>query len=184
MARNSFSTGANMRGFVDIYANNVSLVETNQINNIKNIFVDNSRIKTSNEENNVYNYNETDISDFYVSGLSSMINYCKSNFKPKNAHTGQSITYEENNYYSKKYSNSFKNKFYKIILQGDDTMPLNINKSYSRSQIDTIISKLNISTLSNFITINDISNNYFNKVDISNNYFNKIDISTNYYTIK
>ena len=50
MARNSFSTGANMRGFVDIYANNVSLVETNQINNIKNIFVDNSRIKTSNEE--------------------------------------------------------------------------------------------------------------------------------------
>jgi len=34
MARNSFSTGANMRGFVDIYANNVSLVETNKINNM------------------------------------------------------------------------------------------------------------------------------------------------------
>ena len=76
MARNSFSTGANMTGIVDIYANNVSIVETNQINNIKNIFVDNSRIKTTNEENN---YNETDISDFNVSGLSSMINYCKSN---------------------------------------------------------------------------------------------------------
>jgi hypothetical protein len=109
-----------------------------------------------------------------------MINYCQSHFKPKNAHTGQSITYEENNYYSKKYnSNSFKNKSYKIILQGDDTMPLNINKSYSRSQIDTIISKLNISTLSNFITINDISNNYFNKVDISNNYYSKSEISNN-----
>ena len=34
MARNSFATGANMRGFVDIYANNVSLVETNQIKSI------------------------------------------------------------------------------------------------------------------------------------------------------
>ena len=102
MARNSFSTGANMRGIVDVVANSISIIEPTQVNNIKNIFIDNSRVKTATETNHVYDYNTTDISDVNVTGLSSMIKYCQSHFKPKSDKSGQSITYEENNYYSKK----------------------------------------------------------------------------------
>ena len=212
MARNSFSTGANMRGIVDVVANTITLVEPTQVNNIRNIFIDNSRVKTATDTNNIYDYNTTDISDFNVSGLSSMISYCKTHFKPIGDKSGQSITFEENNYYSKKVINSNSSSSgskVKIVLQGEDNgMPSFIgSKSYSKSQIDTFISNLNItisgisiSTLSNFTTISnlnnyytitdisnyyfnktDISNNYYNKTDISNNYFNKTDISNNYY---
>jgi len=37
MARNGFSTGANMRGIVDVVANSVSLVEPTEVNDIRNI---------------------------------------------------------------------------------------------------------------------------------------------------
>ena len=116
MARNSFSTGANMRGIVDVVANTVSLVEPNQVNNIRNIFIDNSRVKTATDTNNVYDYNTTDISDFNVSGLSSMINYCKNHFKPISDKSGQSITFQENNYYSKKVNNNSSSSGSKVRI--------------------------------------------------------------------
>ena len=77
-----------------------------------------------------------------------MINYCKTHFKPIGDKSGHSITFAENNYYSKKVINSDSSSSgskVRIVLQGEDNgMPPFIgSKSYSKSQIDTFISNLN-----------------------------------------
>jgi hypothetical protein len=89
-----------MTNLINVQANQISLVQGNAINDITNIFVEKQRIKTAtlHTDTNTYEYNLSDINNTNISGLESMINYVKTH-KPK---SHPSITYEENNYYSKK----------------------------------------------------------------------------------
>ena len=73
MFRNSFATGANLRGVVDVIANSVSLVDQNEISEIRTLFVDNTRVKSATENNNVFEFNDSDINDTNIPGLQSII---------------------------------------------------------------------------------------------------------------
>ena len=93
-----------MTNLINVQANRISLVQGNAINDITDIFVEDQQIKTATlrPDTNKYEYNISDINNTNVSGLQSMINYINTH-KPKSQ---PSITYEENNYYVKKVSNS------------------------------------------------------------------------------
>ena len=81
MFRNSYATGMNLRGTVDIIANSVSLDDQNEINEIRTLFLNSSRIKSATENNKLYEFNDSDINDDNVPGLESMIDYCKTHFE-------------------------------------------------------------------------------------------------------
>ena len=74
-----------MTNLINVHANRIGLVQGNEINDIIDIFVDNSQIKTETlrADTNKYEYNNSDINNTNVSGLQSMINYI--NTQTKNA---------------------------------------------------------------------------------------------------
>ena len=80
MYRNANS--CNMTNLIDVKANNVSLIEGNALNNIKDIFIDTSKVKTATlQSTNKYEFNQTEINNTNLPGLESMIDYCKTHFK-------------------------------------------------------------------------------------------------------
>ena len=101
MYRNANS--CNMTNLINVHANSIGLLQGNAINDITDIFVDNSQIKTATlrADTNKYEYNNSDINNTNVSGLQSMINYINTH-KPK---TQPSINHEETNYYVKNVKN-------------------------------------------------------------------------------
>ena len=77
MYRNANS--CNMTNLINVHANKISLVQGNEINDITDIFVENSQIKTATlrPDTSKYEYNISDINNTNVSGLQSMIDYIK-----------------------------------------------------------------------------------------------------------
>ena len=63
----------------------ISLIEGDEAVNIRDLFVEETQIKSNHEVGKSYEYNNEDINDENVSGLESMIRYCKSNFKDINS---------------------------------------------------------------------------------------------------
>ena len=104
MYRNANS--CNMTNLISVQANTIGLAQGNAINDITDIFVDNSQIKTATFQTSTstFEYRIADINNTNVSGLQSMINYINTH-KPK---TQPSINFEENNYYVKNVKKSFR----------------------------------------------------------------------------
>ena len=78
------NNGLNMRNFIDILANSISLIDGDEAINIRDLFVEESQIKSNYEvedpitHKKTYEYMTEDINDDNVSGLESMIRYIKS----------------------------------------------------------------------------------------------------------
>ena len=105
MYRNANS--CNMTNLINVQANKIGLVQGNTINDINDIFVEKSQIKTASlhADTNKYEYNDNEINNTNVPGLRSIIDYIKTH-QPK---TQPSINYEEN-YYVKNVSNNLQHQ--------------------------------------------------------------------------
>ena len=75
MYRNANS--CNMTNLINVQANKIGLVQGNAINDITDIFVENSQIKTASlhADTNKYEYNDNEINNTNVPGLRSIIDY-------------------------------------------------------------------------------------------------------------
>jgi hypothetical protein len=171
MFRNSVATGMNLRGTVDIIANSVSLVDQNEINEIRTLFIDNSRVKTATENNKVFEFNDSDINDANIPGLQSIIKYCKSHF---NKSTPGIFLDESNIYQQLKINNSKKNYYFiedvvnnyyyrKPIAKGLSSVISNTNNYYSFDDAINYNTKVNNKKTNNFYTLEDQSVLNFNK---------------------
>ena len=76
---NTNMSGASMTNITYILAHNISLIEKDEIHNIKDLCISSDRIKSSHEvvdeiaQTPRYEYDTNDISDNNVSGIQSMI---------------------------------------------------------------------------------------------------------------
>ena len=94
------NNGLNMRNYIEILANSISLIEGDEAVNIRDLFVEETQIKSNHEVEDVnthkmsYEYNTEDINDENISGLESMIRYIKSHSKGinKNIQNYEDIT--------------------------------------------------------------------------------------------
>ena len=83
------NNGLNMRNYIDILANSISLIDGDEAVNIRDLFVEETQIKSNHEVEDVnthkksYEYNTEDINDENISGLESMIRYIKSHSSNK-----------------------------------------------------------------------------------------------------
>jgi hypothetical protein len=100
----------NMTNLINVQANAISLIEGNELKNIKDIFIDTSKIMSATLQPNThkYEFNPSVINNDNLPGLEGMIDYCKTHFKDINSKSEQPIAIEEHNYYLKKSKNTSK----------------------------------------------------------------------------
>ena len=108
------NNGLNMRNYIDILANSISLIDGDEVINIRDLFVEVTKVKSNHEVEDVnthkksYEYNLEDINDDNVSGLESMIRYFKSHSPSiskiiQNYEDTTNITVKNDNRISKNY---------------------------------------------------------------------------------
>ena len=116
------NNGLNMRNFIYILANSISLIDDNEAINIRDLFVEETQVKSNHEVEKSYEYNTEDINDENISGLESMIRYIKSHSSNiskniQNYEDTTNIIVKKDNHVSKNY------------LSNNDTPLLINNKS-------------------------------------------------------
>ena len=174
------NNGLNMRNFIDILANSISLIEGDEAVNIRDLFVEESQIKSNYEvedpitHKKSYEYNTEDINDESISGLESMIRYIKSHSKSinkniQNYEDTTNIIVKKDNHISNNYllnnETSINNKsvIYHLIknhyshYSGEDIFNLNIKNNHkvinNFNNEDTVnfnIKKHNNTTINNY----------------------------------
>ena len=109
------NNGLNMRNYIDILANSISLIDGDEAINIRDLFVEETQIKSNYEVEDPntliksYEYITEDINDNNVSGLESMIRYIKSHSKSINKNIQN---YEDTTNIIRKKDNHISNNYY------------------------------------------------------------------------